>query len=219
MNATTPGAILLQKITLEILGPQHVDGATACIASTFAAGEPMSQHLGITHDEFTQFARLFIEKTAYEGLSVVAVDEEQQVIGATIAEDYATEPPAGLETISEKFTPVFALLGSLGERYVTSQGVAPGTHYHIFMCGVYQRYANRRLAQKLNRFAQDMARERGFKAVVCEATGRVSQFVCTNQLGFAYVDEINYQDYLLAGEAVFADITSVDSCILYEKHL
>ncbi len=49
----------------------------------------MSQHLGITQDEFTQFARLFIEKTAHEGLSVVAVDEEQQVVGATIAEDYA----------------------------------------------------------------------------------------------------------------------------------
>ena len=218
MNVTTPGAVLPQKITLEILGPQHVDGATACIASTFAAGEPMSQHLGITQDEFIQFARLFIEKTAREGLSVVAVDE-QQVIGATIAEDYVTEPPAGLEAISEKFAPVFALLESLGERYVASQGVIPGTHYHIFMCGVFQQYANRRLAQKLNRFAQDVARERKFKTAVCEATGRISQFVCTNQLEFNYVDEINYQDFLLAGEAVFADITSVDSCILYEKHL
>ncbi len=218
MNVTTPGTVLSQKITLEILGPQHVDGATACIASTFAAGEPMSQHLGITQDEFIQFARLFIEKTAREGLSVVAVDE-QQVIGATIAEDYVTEPPAGLEAISEKFTPVFALLESLSERYVASQGVIPGTHYHIFMCGVYQQYANRRLAQKLNRFAQDVARERKFKTAVCEATGRISQFVCTNQLEFNYVDEINYQDFLLAGEAVFADITSVDSCILYEKHL
>ena len=219
MNTTTPGAVLPQKITLEVLGPQHINGATACIASTFAAGEPMSQHLGITQDEFIQFARLFIEKTAREGLSVVALDEEQRVIGATIAEDYVTEPPAGLEAISEKFTPVFALLESLGERYVASQGVTSGTHYHIFMCGVYQQYANRRLAQKLNRFAQDMARERGFKAAVCEATGRISQFVSVNQLGFDYVDEINYQDFLLDGEAVFAGITSVDSCILYERRL
>ena len=219
MNTTTSGAVLPQKITLEVLGPQHVDGAITCIASTFAAGEPMSQHLGITQDEFTQFARLFMKKTAHEGLSVVAVNEEQQVVGATIAEDYATDPPTGLETISEKFTPVFALLKSLGERYVTSHGVATGTHYHIFMCGVYQQYANRRLALKLNKFAQDLARERRFKTVVCEATGRVSQFVSANQLKFSYVDEINYQDFLLEGEAVFADITSVDSCILYEKQL
>lgn len=219
MNVTTLGAVLPQKITLEILGPQHVDGATACIAGTFAAGEPMSQHLGITQDEFTQFARLFIEKTANEGLSVVAVDENQQVVGATIAEDYATEPPVGLETISEKFTPIFALLESLGKPYVASQGVTSGTHYHIFMCGVYQKYANRRLAQKLNQFAQDVARERKFKTAVCEATGRISQFVCTNQLEFDYVDEINYQNFLLSGEAVFANITSVDSCILYERHL
>ncbi len=87
------------------------------------------------------------------------------------------------------------------------------------MCGVYQQYANRRLALKLNKFAQDLARERRFKTVVCEATGRVSQFVSANQLKFSYVDEINYQDFLLEGEAVFADITSVDSCILYEKQL
>ena len=219
MNTATQGLTPTQKITLEVLLPKHIEGATACIAGTFAGGEPMSQVLAVSPSEFYQFARLFIEKTAEEGLSVVAVNEEQEVVGATIAEDYMTDPPTGLEAISEKFHPIFSLLESLGERYIASQGVVPGSHYHIFMCGVYQQYANRRLAQKLNRFAEDVARERGYRAVVCEATGRVSQFVCASQLGMDYVDEINYQDFRLEGEPVFADIASVDSCIVYQKLL
>lgn len=219
MNAIPGSVVSPQQITLEVLGPAHTEEATACIANTFAAGEPMSQHLGITSEEFTQFARLFIEKAAHEGLSAVALDPEQQIVGTIIAEDYATEPPAGLKDISEKFTPVFALLESLGERYVANHAVTVGSHCHLFMCGVYPAYTNRRLAQKLIQFAQDIARERGFKTAVCEATGRISQFMCGTRLGFNYLDEINYQNFLLDGKAVFADITSVDSCILYEKHL
>ena len=219
MNTATQRSTQCQEITLEVLTTRHIEGATACIADTFAGGEPMSQLLAISRQEFIRFARLFVEKTAKEGLSVVAVNEDQEVIGATIAEDYMTEPPLGLDCISEKFNPIFALLESLGERYIVSQGVRPGTHYHIFMCGVYQQYANRRLAQKLNKFAEDIAREKKYQAVVCEATGRISQFVCANQLGFEYVDEINYQDFRLEGKPVFADITSVDSCVVYQKLL
>ena len=219
MNTATQRSIQRQVITLEVLRPKHIEGAIACIANTFAQGEPMSQLLGINRDEFSAFARLFIEKAAHEGLSVVAIDAEERVVGVTIAEDYMTEPPLGLDTISEKFNPIFALLESLGGQYIARQQAAPGTHYHIFMCGVYQQYANRRLAQKLNHFAEDIARERKFSEVVVEATGRISQFVCLNQLGLAYVSEISYQQFQLNGEAVFADITSADSCVLYQKYL
>lgn len=218
-SITKESEIIGNKVTIEVLKPQHVAGATACIAATFAKGEPMSQLLGISLEEFTHFARLFIEKTAQEGLSVVAVNEQGKVIGVTVAEDYTTDPPAGLETISEKFNPIFALLEALGEQYTSRYDVAPGTHYHIFMCGVYQEYANQRLAQKLNLFAENIARERGYKATICEATGRISQFVCFHQLGMESVDEIDYHTFQLAGERVFSEITSVDSCVVYHKVL
>ena len=206
------------EVVIEVLESRHIDGATACIAATFAKGEPMSQLLGISLDEFTHFARLFIEKTAREGLSVVAVNSQGEVIGVTVAEDYASEPPAAIDTVSAKFEPIFALLEALGDRYMDHHEVAPGTHYHIFMCGVYQEYANRRLAQKLNLFAENIAREKGYQATVCEATGRISQFVCAQQLGMEFVDEIYYKTFQLAGEPVFADIT-VDSCVVFQKLL
>ncbi|MEQ9438310.1 MAG: hypothetical protein RIG62_04650 [Cyclobacteriaceae bacterium] len=208
-----------QQITLEVLGPEHVAGATRCIASTFAQGEPMSETLGISPEEFEHFARLFIEKTAIEQMSVVAVTETGDVIGATICEDYTSDPPAGIEQISEKFNPIFHLLESLGEQYASNHEVAPGSHYHIFMCGVYQQHAHRRLAQKLNRFAEDLAREKNYRSLICEATGQVSQFVVAKQLGFDYVDEIIYKDFQHEGQSVFADISSVKSCIVYHKIL
>lgn len=208
-----------QKITLEVLKPEHVAGATRCIANTFAKGEPMSTALGITPEEFNYFAQLFIEKAATDQLSVVAVNDSGNVIGATICEDYTTEPPAGIEQISEKFNPIFQLLESLGERYAQNYDVAPGSHYHIFMCGVYQSHAHLRLAQKLNRFAEDLAREYRYRTLVCEATGRVSQFVAERQLGFEYVDEISYQEFQYESQPVFSSIDSVKSCAIYHKVL
>jgi hypothetical protein len=208
-----------QTITLEVLKPEHVAGATRCIANTFAKGEPMSTALGITPEEFNYFARLFIEKAAADQMSVVALNDTGEVIGATICEDYTTEPPVGVEQISEKFNPIFQLLESLGERYTHVHEVGPGSHYHIFMCGVYQSYAHLRLAQKLNRFAEDLAREYRYQTLICEATGRISQFVAERQLGFEYVDEISYQEFQYENQPVFSSIDSVKSCAIYHKVL
>ena len=208
-----------RKITIEVLKPEHVAGATRCIADTFAKGEPMSTALGITAGEFNYFAQLFIEKATTDHMSVVAVDDSGSVVGATICEDYTSEPPMGIEQITEKFNPIFQLLESLGERYARAYSVAPGSHYHIFMCGVYQTHAHLRLAQKLNRFAENLAREYRYRTLICEATGRISQFVAENQLGFEYVDEISYQEFQYEDQPVFSSIDSVKSCAIYHKVL
>ncbi|MEM6843020.1 MAG: hypothetical protein AAF632_12400 [Bacteroidota bacterium] len=207
------------EIVLEILEDKHIAGATRCIADTFAQGEPMSGALGITPEEFEHFARLFITKSAKEGLSVVAVNGVKEVIGATICEDYVSEPPEGIASISEKFGPIVQLLELLSNCYTNLYKVEPRSHFHIFMCGVYQSYAHLRLGQKLNHFAEDVARERGYRTLICEATGRVSQFVAQHQLKFEYVEEVSYHNFLYEGEAVFSDIDSVASCKVYHKAL
>jgi len=208
-----------QNITLEVLKPEHIVGATRCIVDTFAKGEPMTVALGITPEEYTYFAQIFIEKAAVDQMSAVAVDDWGKVVGATICEDYTSAPPVGIKQISEKFTSIFQLLESLSERYTQAYRVVPGSHYHIFMCGVSQSHANLQLGQKLTRFVEDLAREYGYHTLICEATGRISQFVTEHQLGFQHIDEISYQQFQYKNQPVFSSVDNVKSCAVYHKAL
>ncbi len=209
----------IHEITLKPLEPKHVVAATHCISTTFTKGEPMSEALAISEEEFSYFAQLFIQKAAIDQLSVVAVTDTDEVVGALICEDYASDPPTGLEHVSEKFGPIAELLESLSKRFAQLHDVNPGSHLHMFMCGVYPQYARQQFAQRLISFAEDMARERGYKATVCEATGSVSQHMVEKSLGYIYVDEIIYQDFQYEEQAVFSNINSVRSCRAYNKAL
>ncbi|MGB3589339.1 MAG: GNAT family N-acetyltransferase [Tunicatimonas sp.] len=208
-----------RKIILKPLEPKHVVAATHCISTTFTKGEPMSEALAISEEEFSYFAQLFIQKAAIDQLSVVAVTDTDEVVGALICEDYASPPPTGLEHVSEKFGPIAGLLETLGERFAQLHNVIPGSHLHMFMCGIYPQYARQQFAQRLISFAEDIARERGYKATVCEATGAVSQHMVKNSLGYTYVDEIIYQDFQYEEQAVFSTINTVKSCVAYYKAL
>lgn len=206
-------------LTFKLLEPKHVSTVTQCISATFIKGEPMSEALGISEEEFHYFAQLFVQKASADQLSVVAVTDTGEIAGALICEDYATDPPVGLEQISEKFEPIFNLLESLGERFAHLHDVVPGSHLHMFMCGVYPQYANQGIAQRLISFAEDLGREQGFKATACEATGAISQYMVEKSLGYTYVDEIIYHDFRHQGHTVFSGIDSVKSCVAYYKNL
>ena len=94
-------------LTCKVLEPKHISAVTQCISSTFIKGEPMSEALNIREEEFSYFAQLFIQKAATDQLSVVAVTDTGEIAGALICEDYATDPPMGLDQVSEKFNPIF----------------------------------------------------------------------------------------------------------------
>ncbi len=203
--------------TLDLIKPQDIDGVTKCLAATFMR-EPMTKVLGITLEEFNHFAYLFVQKAAQEGLSILARDpNSEEVIGCLVAEDFVTDPPAGIETVCEKFYPIFALLGGLDEAYKETNPVVPGQLYHIFMVGVQRAYAGSGVIHKLNMAAERLAQSKGYKGAIGEATGPISYGIYTKRQLFKEVHSIAYRDFRFDGKAVFASVSDCESCRLLVK--
>ena len=203
-----------------VLAEQDVEEAVACISRTFSQGEPMTSLLNISHQDFTYFARIFIEKAAKEGLSVIARDAvNNQLIGAVICEDYVTDLPEGVENISPLFNPILELLEKLGADYRAKYQIQAGEIFHLFMGGVYKEYAGYGIAAQMTEFIEKIAREKGYKGAVGEVTGPISQHVYINHLGFQPLYEVSYADFIFEGKNIFQEITACESCVLIHKPL
>ncbi len=208
------------KAICSILSSEDVDEAIDCIAQTFSQGEPMTSLLGISKEEFTYFAKVFITKAAREGMSVVARDiYSDQFMGCIICEDYVTDLPEGIEDISPNFNPIIALLESLGTCYKTEHSVNPGELYHLFMGGVYKEFAGSGVASQMSFFIEKLGKEKGYNGAIGEVTGPISQHVYINQLGYQPLYHIRYSDFLYEGKRIFKNITACEKCILIYKPL
>lgn len=215
METTLVSPVSLSRdISYQVLAEDNLKSAIECISSTFYFGEPMTKALDITLEEFKYFAEIFLRKAVLDQLSVVAKDNiTGKVVGVLIAEDFMTEPPASIETVSPKFLPIFQLLGTLDEKYKEKYPVKLGEMYHIFMVGVYKEYPG--LSLPLTRTAEIIAREKGYIAAIAETTGPISHKIYTKRLGFKELEDIepiNYAKFEYYGKHVFASISECTSC-------
>jgi hypothetical protein len=216
-----PPVSLLRDISYQVLAEDDLQSAIECISSTFYFGEPITKALDITLEEFKYFAGILLRKAVLDKLSVVAKDNVKGiVVGVLIAEDFMTEPPANIETISPKFLPIFELLGTLDTRYKEKYPVQLGELYHIFMVGVYKEYPG--LSLPLTRTAEIIAREKGYIAAIGEATNPISYTIYTKRLGFKDVkgvEPITYGKFEYSGKQVFANISECANCQIIRKVL
>lgn len=72
-----------------------------------------------------------------------------EMVGALLAEDSGSEPPAGLEQLSPKFDPIFDILGQLDAEYSSGQARRRGESVHLFLLGVALDHAGKGIAQQL----------------------------------------------------------------------
>ncbi len=205
-------------IVYDLLRAEDVKDASNCIAMAFSVGEPMSRTLTITLDEFLLFTAMFCEKAAADGLSFVAKNQQTgKLLGSLIVEDFLTNPPEGIDRISPKFEPIFALLEQLDDNYKKQHPVQENEILHIFMSGVYKEYLGQKISTTLKQAAHAMGKIKKYKGAIAEATGPFSQKINAN-LGYELVDAIKYTDFEFNGKKTFAEITDCQSCqLLYKK--
>ena len=174
----------------------------------------MTQALGITLSEFEHLARVMVRKAIKDELSMVAVDKAtRKVVGTLIAEDFITDPPEGIETVSPKFSPIFALLSTIDEEYKQKHPVNHGQLYHIFMVGVLKEYAG--LAPTITKQAEAMAKTKNYLAAIGEATSPISYLIYTKRLAYTEVTDVTpicYADFTYEGNHPFSEIRTIESC-------
>lgn len=208
-------------IVFEVVDQTNMMEAAALVARVFARDEPLVRFLGITEKEMLAFTKQYYPKIAAEGLSLIARDvATQAVIGARICEDSAIPPADELIThLSPKFDPLFACLEQLSEPYFQHYQPKPGECAHMFMVAVADDYTNMGIAPRMNRLFFDLARERGYRRLITEPTGNISQHILRDKMGFDVLVKLPYRDFEFNGEKVFAGIEGHEYAMLMEREL
>jgi ribosomal protein S18 acetylase RimI-like enzyme len=195
------------------------DAMTRVLADVFALQDPPAVAVGLLPSEFARFVRLLCPGAGAQQLTVIARSSKTgEVVGALVAEDSASELPAGMELLSPKFGPIFDILGQLDAEHRAGRTVARGESVHLFLLGVDSRFAGQGIAHGLLRACLANAASRGYRHAVTEATNRTSQHVFRKQ-GFVERVRRSYRDHRFEGRSPFTGIADHGGPILMTKEL
>ena len=189
------------------------------LGDVFSRHDPPAVAAGLTSNEFEAFVRLLCPKAAAEGLTIVArLADTREMVGAMLTEDSASEMPEGINRLSEKFDPIFDILGQLDTEYRSGRTARPGELLHLFLLGVSDRVAGRGVAQQLVAACLEHGRRRGYRVAITEATNEVSQHIFRKQ-GFVTRVQRSYEAHRFNGRPVFASIAEHGGPMLMDKSL
>lgn len=187
------------------------------LGDVFSRYDPPAVAAGVTASEFEAFVRLFCPKASAEGLTIVArLASTGELVGALLTEDCSSDPPKGMDQLSENFAPIFDILGELDSEYRGDREVRPVEMLHLFLLGVSPKVAGRGVAQQLVTRCLENAAHRGYRLAVTEATNKVSQHIFRKQ-GFVERVRRSYLTHRFGGRAVFESIAEHGGPILMDK--
>lgn len=197
---------VISGVEYTVCTPADTDEMVDLLAESFARHDPPAVAVGLTPAEFGAFVDLWAGGAGTEGLSIVARDAETgDMVGALLTDDAAAPMPQGVDDLSDKFAPIFDLLGQIDEEYRTGRSIEPGQYLHLFLLGVEEHSMRRRIGHHLVSVCLANGADRGYTTAVTEATNLVSQHIF-RQLGFEPRATRSYGEYRLDGSPTFASI-------------
>lgn len=201
------------EVRFEPLTAPFVDAAAQCLCEQFSAREPCARALRLSTSDLGPFVALLCRQSPSEGLSTIAVDERTgALLGCLIAEDFTTPLTAEMEAATRFMAPSLAMLNLLRVDVPELRDASLGTIVYVPLitsCIGGQGIGTGLLARTL-----ELARARGFKKVLAEVTGKVSQDLFARKFGHAVRAEVRYADFVYEGRHVFREIDDAPSCQL-----
>ncbi len=205
-------------ITYGVADESDLQDMTRLLGAVFSRHDPPAVAIGLTPMEFEQFVRLLCPAVAAGGVTIVGRDNAGQLAGALLTEDSASSLPDGIDRVSQKFEPIFDILGQLDADYRQGKSAVPGESLHLFLLGVADAFGGRGVAQQLVRACLDNGKRKGYTVAVTEATNSVSQHIF-RKLGFVDRVRRSYRDHRYQGRSFFADINGHDGPVLMDRFL
>ena len=208
----------IRGIRYGLLQDEDVGEMSRLLAEAFSRYDPLAVAVGVSSEEIEGLVTLFGGKAVSEGLTILARAGTGEVVGAMLANDFASPQPPGIELVSSRFAPIGAILDSLDDEYRLTRTIVSGSHLHLFMLGVSAAFAGGGIAQSMIRISLENGAKRGYRFAVTEATGRVSQNIF-RKLGFSEIQSALYKQFLHEGRRVFASIAGQEGTLLMERQI
>ncbi len=214
--ATSPAPDVIEY---GLLQPDEVEPFTNLLAETFSRNDPPAYAVGITVEDFSAFVSLLLPQVLSEELTMVArLGSTRELVGALLAMDSASPLPQAMSRLSDRFDPIFDILGELEVEYRRGVAPKPGQCLHVFLLGVSGRVAGRGVGQQLVASCLEHGASRGYQLAITEATNKTSQHIF-RKLGFTARVQRSYADHIFEGRHAFASIAQHGGPMLMDKRI
>eukprot|EP01117_Protostelium_nocturnum_P006271 TRINITY_DN2262_c0_g1_i1.p1 TRINITY_DN2262_c0_g1~~TRINITY_DN2262_c0_g1_i1.p1 ORF type:complete len:238 (+),score=61.00 TRINITY_DN2262_c0_g1_i1:264-977(+) len=200
------------RFVVKKLTPNYVSKSVDCISRSFSkSNDPFTRSLKLSPTQWGVMAQMFVQRAAHNDMSLIAYDQEtDQVDGVIINEDWKTAPPSDYHELID-WRPVRAMFNDLHIRFKSTQPrIEAGKIIHpLYFTCVRPENRGAGIASELWTRSLDLARERNYTDIVCEASAPSSVNLC-KKLGFREVVSIKYQDFLFEGKFVFEELNNTE---------
>lgn len=184
------------------LDKKYEEAALKLFVKCFCDTEPMTKHLGIEHKEYEPFAREVIKKAVADGLSKVAIDNNNEVVACALAEDMANPFKPDFDHYP-KLEPIFTLLEDLSTPFTRGKKFLKGKILHIWIAAVDEHYRGQGLSTDIDMACVEGAAKNGFEFAYTEFTNPISEKVTKQFKVLHLCNKIKYSDYKLDGKMPF----------------
>jgi GNAT superfamily N-acetyltransferase len=207
-----------QQFTYAILTNAQIKEACEVVGRAFTH-EPMTEALNLSYEQVYDDFKMVVENLIPEGMSFAAIDTATNAIaGVCINKDFTVEPVAEGSDHSDALA-VFDLVDELDAQSPELKTLSEHEMFHLYILAVDEAYAGNGVGVELAKHTDELAKALGFKQMIVEVTGPLSQHICIDRIGCQEIGRVNYQDFEFHGEKVFKDIKEVDACLLVRKDL
>eukprot|EP01065_Artemidia_motanka_P025778 TRINITY_DN30742_c0_g1_i1.p1 TRINITY_DN30742_c0_g1~~TRINITY_DN30742_c0_g1_i1.p1 ORF type:complete len:288 (+),score=67.97 TRINITY_DN30742_c0_g1_i1:66-866(+) len=207
-------------LQFQVLQADKVAEAVDVLANAFACdGQTgVTSMCGLDADAVHSLASMYLPRTAANGVSICAVEEESgRVVGVIVAEDFASQPPLGIDALLAQHPATTNLVGILDEcadqlfrtnhELSAGQLPMPGKICHLMCVGVAPAWRRQHIALDLVKTALSQSAKLGFETVFADASGIAAQHLYTH-CRMESVGGIEFADWECDGERPFADCAS-----------
>ncbi|KST65552.1 GNAT family N-acetyltransferase [Mastigocoleus testarum] len=207
------------NVTYEPFSINLLEPTALVVGQAFSGSDPIAVVQELSVQDFYEYILLLGEWLAELGLSIIAKDKEsEQVIGALIAADFASEPPLEMGKISDKFAPIFHMFESLDNTYKQDKQIQFGKYLHLYMLAVSPQHRGKGIAQNLVSTTLEYGKKEGYKFAVTEAANQTSQHIF-GKAGLIPRCKAMYSNFTYNDKRVFEVISDKGGTFLMDKHL
>ena len=180
--------------TIVTLADVHVKSAVELFTKSFCDSEPITKHLGIQYKDYEPFAREVVQKAVMEGLSVVALDQKNNVVACTLAEDITNPFKPNLEKYP-RLKPVFDLIGRLDEPFMKGKTFLKGKITHIWIAIVDSTVRGKGLSTAIDMACADLAVSKGYEFAYAEFTNAISEKITHHYSVYQLCNSIKFDEF------------------------
>jgi len=177
------------------LQKKHMKSAIKLFIKSFCDSEPITKHLHVNYDDYEPFATEVVEKAIKDGMSVVAVDDKDEVIACAIAEDIVDRFTPHLDHYP-KLKPIFAILDELSKPFL-NKDFKKGKIAHVWIAIVDGKHRGEGLSTAIDSACADLAVKKGFDFAYAEFTNEISEKIVTHYKVQKCLNTIKYENFTM----------------------